>query len=1308
MATVLLSAAGSAIGGAIGGSVLGVGAATLGNAVGAVAGSLIDQRILGQGSRAVEVGRARALRIQGSTEGAPIPVIFGRMRVAGQIIWSTRYLERVRTTTAGGKATGGQRVREFSYSISFAVGLVEGPIDRIGRIWADGQPMDPARFEMRIHRGSADQLPDPKIEAVEGAENAPAYRDLAYVVFEDFPVGEFGNRIPQLSFEVFRSNPMAAAAAGSAEASAPLSALIRGVAMAPGTGEFSLDPEPARYLLPNGTARFANVNNAEGRADLAVALDQLEAELPDCEAVSLVVSWFGTDLRAARCRVEPRVEERGRRSAPREWWVAGLTTGTAPLVSRDEQGRPNFGGAPSDAAVVRGIREMTARGKRVMLYPFLLMDVPPGNALPDPYGAAEQSSFPWRGRITLERAPGIEGSTDQTPAAAAEVAAFFGTARAADFAVAGDGVAYSGPDEWGWRRFVLHLATLAKAAGGVDAICIGSELRGLTQIRASRTDYPAVEQLRALAAEVRLILPGARISYAADWSEYSGHRPGDGSSDVIFHLDPLWADANIDFVGIDDYTSLSDWRHEAGHRDAALSPSIYSLGYLKGNVEGGENYDWFYASDEDRAAQIRSPIVDGAHGEDWVFRAKDIRGWWLNPHHNRIGGVREATPTAWVPQSKPVWLTETGCPAVDLGANAPNLFLDGRSSESALPFGSRGVRDDEMQRRFLQAKLGYWAEAGSNPVSAVYGGPMIPADGVFVWTWDARPWPDFPVRESIWADGPAHRVGHWLSGRVLSGGLADVVAEICAAGGIAQADVAGLFGVVHGFVIERPSSVREALQPLMTVYGFDAFESGGVLRFRMRSGRMDHPLDAEALVEGAEAGRALEVVRASGGEEPDIVRFFHYEAESDYRHAVAETRRPGAGDAAVAETSLAISLPGATAQATAERWLAEGEGTRVRASFRLPPSALAVEPGDVVTIGGEGGGRAWRIERLTRGATLEVEAGRIDPGLYLPGRAAGNAAEPPLVRPPGPVEAVFLNLPLADGSARDHRPFLAVAAEPWAGDMAVHVSRDGESHELIGRITRPARLGLTLEPLPPGRPGRWQRASVAVALPDDALSSEPPERVLNGANLMALEAAPGQWELIQARDAVLEAPGRYRLGGFLRGQRGTEALSGAEVPAGRRIVLIDEALFELPLAVDEVGVVRSYRVGPARLGFSHPAFVAIEGVAEGIGLRPYAPARLRARQGPGGLAVRWTRRTRVGGDAWGLAEVPLGEEAERYRLRISQGGALLREVTLAAPEFDYTTGMQVADGRVSAIEIAVAQISPVFGPGPERVITSDD
>ncbi|MEL6318082.1 MAG: host specificity protein, partial [Pseudomonadota bacterium] len=212
MATLVFSAVGSAVGSQIGGSVLGLSAAAAGRAAGAVAGALIDQRLLGPGATVVDGPRISRFRGLGGGEGQPLPRVWGRMRVSGQVIWATRFKETVSTRSAGGggggKGGGGggsTTVREYSYSVSFAVALCEGPIDHIGRIWADGREVSPTDLPHRLHHGTETQSPDTLILAVEGADRAPAYPGVAYLVFEDLPLEDFGDRPPQISVEVFRT-----------------------------------------------------------------------------------------------------------------------------------------------------------------------------------------------------------------------------------------------------------------------------------------------------------------------------------------------------------------------------------------------------------------------------------------------------------------------------------------------------------------------------------------------------------------------------------------------------------------------------------------------------------------------------------------------------------------------------------------------------------------------------------------------------------------------------------------------------------------------------------------------------------------------------------------------------------------------------------------------------------------------------------------------------------------------------------------------------------------------------------------------
>jgi hypothetical protein len=871
MATLLLSAAGAALGSASGLSAFGLSGMVLGRAVGATIGRVIDNRILGaaagSGSEPVEYGRLERFRFTGAGDGAPVAELYGRMRLGGQVIWSTNFVENVSVT--GGESGGGKgasrrpaspEVREYSYTVSLAVALCEGEISRVGRIWADGTEIDRQSVNMRLYKGRRDQLPDPLIEAVEGAGQVPAYRGTAYVVFEDLDLTPYGNRVPQFSFEVVRP---ARPPAGSGLLPAP-SDMLRSVALIPGTGEYALATEPVHYAGALGAAGSANVSAEGGLTDFAQSLETLRDTLPGLTSISIIYCWFGDDLRAGHCKCEPKVEDAARDGVGQPWRIAQMPRSAAREIAKNAEGRPVYGGTPGDISVIQAIQAIRAGGQEVMFYPLQLMEILPGNGKPDPWGGPEQAAFPWRGRITAEIAPGLPGSPDGTAENRAAVEAFFGTVTAADFSVAPGNVTYTGPDEWSYSRYILHSAALCAAAGGVDAFCIGSELRGLTQMR-DDLGFPFVERLVWLAAEVRSLLPDADLTYAADWSEYFGYQPADGSGDVFFHLDPVWADPNIDFIGIDNYMPLSDWRDGTGHADAGW-PDIHDLGYLHANIEGGEGWDWYYASDADRAAQARTPITDGAGGTPWIYRYKDLRNWWSKLHFERQGGAISPSASPWVPQSKPIRFTEFGCASIDKGTNQPNKFLDPKSSESAAPYFSNGQRDDAIQSQYLRAVLSYWLTPGRNPVSSVYGGPMLDMARAHAWAWDARSWPVFPHDLERWSDGTNWFYGHWLTGRMDGVPLDLLVAEICERAGLKHYDVSRLYGLVRGHVMGQTESARAALQPLMLAYGFHAVEREGKLVFLPLPKTPSAVVTEDLCALSEEGGSGLTCIRAARAE----------------------------------------------------------------------------------------------------------------------------------------------------------------------------------------------------------------------------------------------------------------------------------------------------------------------------------------------------------------------------------------------------------------------------------------------------------
>ncbi|WP_020185887.1 glycoside hydrolase/phage tail family protein [Methylopila sp. 73B] len=1302
MAVLALTAIGAAIGGSLlptGITLLGatLSGAAIGSAIGGLAGSALDQALFGTTQRS-KGPRLDDLRVTASTEGAAVTRLYGRMRLGGQIIWAARFREDANTESSGGKGGGPKaEVTTYAYYASFALGLCEGPIDGIGRIWADGREIAKDDVEIRLYRGTEDQEPDPKIVAVEGADFAPAYRGLAYLVFEELPLEDFGNRVPQITVEVLRRPPSGEPA---------LEDLVTGVTLIPGAAEFAYATEPVERRVAFGAWASENVHTGAEKADLLVALDDLETAAPGASCVSLIVAWHGADLRVGHCEICPKVETGTKPTRPWSWRVSGRTRDEVEVVSQFD-GAPALGGAPADRAIRQAIREMNDRGLKVMLTPFVLMDVPAGNGLPDPYGAGEQPAYPWRGRVTCHPAPGRPGSPDGTAAVAADVAAFFGAAEAGDFHWDDDDrtVDYDGPDEWSYRRFVLHMARIAKAAGGVDAFLIGSEMVGLTTLRDGPSSYPAVAALRALAAEVRTLLPDARIGYGADWTEYSNHRPDDGSGDVHFHLDPLWADPNIDFVGVDNYVPLADWREGAGHLDAiggAKSP--YDLAYLDGNVEGGEGYDWFYASSADCAAQVRTPIVDTAHGEHWVFRVKDFRNWWENPHHDRPGGVRQATPTAWVPQSKPIVFCEIGCAGVDKGANQPNVFVDGKSSESATPWFSNGRRDDLAQRAYLTAQLTHWGRwSGNNPLSEVTGERMIDPVRLFVWTWDARPFPAFPVRSDVWADADNWRRGHWLSGRLGQIPLRDVVADL---GRPVEAPLAldSLDGLVRGYALDQVMSARDAIEPLLEAYGARARARGAAIEI---ANRADAPLAAltpDDLVDPGDQKAAFRLTRAQASEVPAVLKLRYVEPALDYRSSAVEARRLGGEGRAVAERSLPIAFSPVEAQAIADGMLIEASVQRERAEWTLPPGRLALEPGDLVTFTAHGRTTLMRLDEVGDEYVRPAKATRADPDARNVEPVAGETRPPPSGALP--VAPVFeaLDLPLIAGDEAPHAPRLAAYARPWT-PVAVYRSRDGAGFALDQVLRIPSTIGRLDEPLGFHASGRFDRTNALVVElgPDRALESVTEAALFAGANVAAVKGPSGAWEVLQFRAAELAGPNLWRLTELLRGQCGTEDAIGAPTPENAAFVLVTAATPVSNLPEGDRGLDVTWRVGPSTKPRDDATYATYVVGAGARGLTPLAPVGLAARRSTGGdVALRWIRRTRIGGDDFDAREVRLAEETEAYEVAILDGpGAVLRTLAATTPSATYAASDQIADfgALPAAFDFEVRQLSAVVGLG---------
>ena len=1251
------SLAGAAIGTAIGGPLGGIiGSAVLGTVGGAI-GGVIDNRLFGRDT--TQNGpRLTGAGAMSSTEGAPIPRIYGSQRVGGTLIWMAHLLETVQSTTqrTGKGSRPKATTNTFSYSLSFAVSLGEGPIDGIGRVWADGIELDMLQIAHTVYLGDETQTPDPLIEGIDGAGNVPAYRGTAYIVFDGYDVTAINGRPPQISVEVFRY-----------PASARLP--IKGVAALPGSGDHSLDPvaQFTRVLSSSGAeiSRDAiNVSQVQDRADALVSLDQLERDIPAVETVSIVVGWFFDSLNPATANVRPKVDFGDKLTTPRSWVVSGVTRGAADEVTRIS-GDPAYGATPDDLGLFRLIAECKARGFRVIIYPFLFSDF---------------VGYPWRGRIAAAN-----------PAtAAADIAAFMGTAAPAQIgAWDGSTCPYSGSG-FGLRRMVLHYSRLADAAWGASdrnrlMIVIGSELRDLTTSRDGSGGYPMVAALVTLAADVRSIVgAGVKITYAADWSEYFGHQPADGSGDVFFHLDPLWGDPNIDYVAIDNYLPLADINPEladpsdAGEDRRALQ---YDQSYLRGNVEGGERWSYFYASDADRAARIRTPIADGAYGKPWVFRAKAIREWLGNLHYNRPGGVESLTPTAWTPNAKPVIFTEFGAAAVDLAANQPNVFVDVKSTESALPHFSSGARDDSAKRAFTRA---FWAEW-----SAI-GGAQVDLDWCCDWNWDFRAYPAFPGLVGKWSDAENWAQGFWWTGRAASLPLSGLLTATAAEYGL-SIDASAVVGEINGYTIDSPMTWRAAVEPVLAAFAIDVIDDGtGNLRAVSRSLLRPIAVAVDDLAMLSEDGPRYQIAREREARLPRQVRVTYASGEDgDYRTAQAVHTLGGGGEG-VLDVTIPAAMQHQAARDAAQRIVRDlGLGREKLSGCAIAPAHLGVTVGDVLTIAGGD----WQVTRLAGGVTRALEARRVDLEALQPGNGSGVGSAvvaPPALAAPA---LYFLDLPQVSDAADDWQGYIAAHAAPWpAGGLDIYRSPTEDDFALSLNVPFQAIVGETTTTIAYGTLSMWSDATLGVEVYSGALSSATEAQVLAGANAVAVETGAGAWEIIQFVNATLTAPRRYTLAKLLRGRRGTDAQIVSSLAAGARIVVLDARVLAVPMARADAGLNFNWRFGPSGRALSDASFQTVAHRFAGRGLVPMSPAQLRLSEtGGGDISILWRRRSRQRFDPLRLTSAPLDEDFERYRVVINGPSGALRSETVTTPQFAYTAALQSADGN-AAISATVRQI----------------
>ena len=665
---------------------------------------------------------------------------------------------------------------------------------------------------------------------------------------------------------------------------------------------------------------------------------------------------------------------------------------------------------------------------------------------------------------------------------------------------------FEGPE--GYNRFILHYANLVKDK--VDAFIIGSELIGLTKVRDKNNKFIAVDCLIELAKKVKEIMgEKVKITYAADWSEY--HHTDYG----WYNLDPLWACDSIDFIGIDAYFPLTN-----------ATKNFYDEERIIEGWQSGEGYDFYYA---DEKKTDKQPL-----GADYAW--KNIKHWWESEHTNPDG-----VKTIWKPKSKKIWFTEIGFPSIDLASNQPNVFYSPDSMEGNVPIHSKGVVDFVAQRQALNATEKYWR---NNEF----------LEQMFIWCWDARPFPYWPDLKTIWADGGCWARGHWVNGKLGLTTLNAIIQELALRCGLDLNKVRAeqLTDFVDGLVLSHQQSALEIIDLLKTAYFFDTCEVDDKIHFVKRATSRAYHISREELVIHNEQPE-ITIKKLCSSNLSRIVALHYFNYVFDYQLSVEFSHNFCCPTNQISNIHLPIIIEPQKAKAIAEISLQEAWQGQFIYDFILPPKYLSVKPNDIIYLKNNDKDLSMRVvsTSLEGGRVNRVRAISIKADIYNQQMKVSNNKEGILINKdlfdPGPTEILAFKLPKLPYDVFDTNIHIGVIGgdKDWRG--AEIICPDNSILYFWGAATY-------------GMVEKFNNDSILVEIFNGELSSKTESELGRYANLCVIGS-----EIIQFANAEILERNKYKLSGLKRNMFGTSR------DASQRFIALDNNIQKFPLNNDQLG-----------------------------------------------------------------------------------------------------------------------------------------
>lgn len=1226
--------------------------AAWGWAIGSAIGAIGEAIFAGSDGTVQKGPRLGDLTVQTSTYGAPIPKIYGTARIAGNVFWSKKINEKRKVRHLDGDA----EFWEYSYYGNFAVGLAEGPIAGVRKVWLDGKlytkfsgdDIGPSEIistqrknHITIYKGTDDQTVDANMGG------ACAYRDLAYILFDDLKLENYGNRLPTVTCEVVADGYIS-------------------------TGNFLVDD--------------CNLTGAAAYDETYESLKKSGASDAAYTGSTIVLNNIQSSSRTYGITnfVKTPQDTGGIYIFEFEWSRPAYCY--TDNINADQNGSvrqflltPN----PYEGPVLDGYYQTPQWGNAVnqhMLSFFLRY-----NAADPMNNGVGSETF-----TVVERVAGVNNQLF-------DEAYTYSGYDAIRIVVNWDHLWFEVYDNTGGTPTLIgartNFSSALKTGIGSD-FQIGWHYHNYGDFRTCNIDNINLQHGDATGLEVAA--PTVNNTHIAMTISGSGHLiTADTTTNLITVHNGISGDILTQFA-------CPNPRYTGTATPYGLATYGADLFVAFTETHGGTKYSYVSHHVGLTGATNLISAMDGFTNDDVgdiAFYAGQL--YAANRTNNTIIKYIGKNPEPWDTGTPIVW-TKGGLGGANSGNNIFGLTFDG----------SGNLYEGNMGDETIYKRTGTGAQDTSLALvrweANSVGGIYWHIDSGILWVSRVT------THSILGLDGLTSGIKQAVKVVATDFILEDVFNHVCEQVGLdstlrdtsALSELTGL-----GYVRADRMPARRVLEPLMGAYLIDAAEYDHKINFIQRGGANQVTIteDEIAAVEyGGEIPNKMEINRVNETEIPREFVINFIAIVNDYQQGASRSVRMSTDSENVTVVEYPIVMSYTQAKQLAEILHNTMYTERTTYVFTTYMKYIYLAPSDVITVDGF----KMRITSMSiKQNLLQITATAENDANYTSSAVADNPTidDPQIIETTPPTAYVMLDIPILQDSDNNVGFYIACngyGSSAWTGGIIYSSADGGANYNEALSLFNESIIGRSQDTLAeqtyyPGTFDEINTVNVMLGSTNWTLSNATALQVMSDQNLCAL-GAHGRWELMGFKTATVQGDGSYILSGLLRGRYGTEWAMDSHEDGDTFVMLDLDNLGRYQHSAGNISVAQSYKILSSE--YLQTLYNGFEFTSESVGLKPYAPSDVTATRDGTDIDIVWKRRARIDGEWDDSHGVPFDEEVEQYSVDIlsGAGGTVVRTLTtVVTPAATYTTADQNTDGHTPGdpVYVKVYQISATVGRG---------